>query len=635
LLATAKKADPDPWRKRFRERIFGSNRKELERLAKQLRPEKQTPQMIVALAERLRFTGGDAAGILRLALANHGRDFWLFFHLGNQAKDPEEKIGCYRAALVLRPQSGPAHYNLGNALADKKDLEGAIKEYRRAIQLDPKDALAHSSLGNALRHQKDLDGAIKEYRRAIHLDPKHIGAHNNLGLALEDKKDLDGAIKEYRRAIQVAPNFATPHNNLGLVLYAQKDMEGAIKEFRLAIYLDPKFAKPYYNLGMALANRKDLDGALEYCRKAIDLDPKDALAHNNLGGYLAARKDLDGAIKEFRRAIQLDDTFAPTYYNLANALLQQDEFTQARKAIRQSLKLLPVKTPGHQFGQRQLQQCDALLTLDRKLAAFLDGGKEPTASSQRWILARFGFQSRRYHAPARMFASAIATKPALADDLTQGDRYNAACSAVLAAAGKGLDQKKPDAPEKGKLRAQGLEWLQADLKESARRFRIGRVNDLVLLMYRLPWWQQDPDLISVREPKALAVLPDVEQAAWRKLWADVDQLLKQIKAAIPETRLQGTLTDEKRQQRHELKVGAGITYVIDLHSTAFDTHLRLLDSKGKLLTQHHEVDPVKRDSRLILIPAREGTYQIIAGSFQNWGQGAYTLTIRAVSDNEK
>ena len=43
-------------------------------------------------------------------------------------------------------------------------------------------------------------------------------------------------------------------------------------------------------------------------------------------------------------------------------------------------------------------------------------------------------------------------------------------------------------------------------------------------------WQEDSDLAGVRDKDALAKLPSDEQDAWRKLWADVDALLKKAQA---------------------------------------------------------------------------------------------------------
>jgi hypothetical protein len=41
---------------------------------------------------------------------------------------------------------------------------------------------------------------------------------------------------------------------------------------------------------------------------------------------------------------------------------------------------------------------------------------------------------------------------------------------------------------------------------------------------RLKHWQADDDLAGVRDKGALAKLPDEEQEAWHKLWAEVETL---------------------------------------------------------------------------------------------------------------
>jgi hypothetical protein len=41
-------------------------------------------------------------------------------------------------------------------------------------------------------------------------------------------------------------------------------------------------------------------------------------------------------------------------------------------------------------------------------------------------------------------------------------------------------------------------------------------------------WRQDANLASVRDPEALAQLPDDERQDWRRLWDDVYQLLQEL-----------------------------------------------------------------------------------------------------------
>jgi tetratricopeptide (TPR) repeat protein len=467
LLEVARLADPDPWRDQVRNENTWQDLGQLQQLAKDVQPQQQTPPVLILLAARLYGKGGrpDAAALLRTALVHHPADFWLNFHLGNLGDDPGERAGCYRAALAIRPGSAAAHNNLGVALGAKKDLDGAIQEYKKAIELDPKSAATHDNLGIALYDKKDLAGAIQQYHKAIELDPKFASPHIGLGNALAAKGNLAGAIQQYQQAIALDPKYAAPHNNLGNALYAKNDLDGAIKEYH----------------------------------KAIDLDPKYALAHENLG--LA-------------------------YGKQGWTRLKQGQFAQAKEATLQALKLVPPGHPNHKVGQNQLAQCEqGLLALDQKLTAVLQGQAQPKDGLEQLALADLCWRDKKLYAMAvRFYASGLAEQPALA----KLHRYHAACAAALAAAGKGKDADKLGAPAKAELRQQALTWLQQELdfwKEKAK----GEPLATQELVNKFNEWQTDPDLVSVRDDKALAQLPEAERKDWQTLWADVGKLLEQSK----------------------------------------------------------------------------------------------------------
>ena len=70
------------------------------------------------------------------------------------------------------------------------------------------------------------------------------------------------------------------------------------------------------------------------------------------------------------------------------------------------------------------------------------------------------------------------------------------------------------------LRRQALAWLRADLALRARLLQGGKSIDGAVTI-----WQTEPALASVRDPAALAKLPDAERQQWGRLWADVAALL--------------------------------------------------------------------------------------------------------------
>jgi len=507
LLDVARRADPDPWGDRFRDPAVWRDRQALQALADEaLRDDgaklgELSPQVLYSLGWRLRHGGGDAVPLMRAAQRRYPSDFWINLDLANalrNAKKVEEAVSYDRVAVALRPDAGAAHNNLGRTLIGMKDLDGAIAEYRKAIDLDPKNANAHNQLGIALYDQKDLDGAIAEFHKVIDIYPKYAFAHYNLGRALDNKKDRDGAIAEFQKAIDLDPKDAKVHFNLGNALYATKDLDGAIGALRKAIALDPNNAWAHYNLGNALSDKKDLDGAIAEYRKAIDIDPKDTSAHTNL----------------------------------RVALLQQGRFAEARTATQRWLELLPERHPWRQLASQQLQQCERLLALDEKLSAFLGGEAEPADAAERLALAQLCQLSyKRWHvAAARFYADAFAADPKLAADLRQGHRYNAACSAALAAAGQAEDAKNlPDKVQR-MLRRQALGWLRADLALYDKLAERDEAAVKQFVRQQLGHWQEDADLITIRDKAALDKLPDDERRGWRQLWDDAAALLKKVEA---------------------------------------------------------------------------------------------------------
>ena len=179
LPAVARRADPDPWRDRFRDSAARRDRARLEALAKELLADeqllaRQKPPLLAALGAALDAARLDAVPLLAAAQARHSDDFWLNYLLGNalnNAKRWDEAVGFYRGALALRPSAVAVRNNLGVALEDKGQVDEALQELRRAIALDPQCATPHNNLGNALADKGQRDEAMQATRRCLDLLP--------------------------------------------------------------------------------------------------------------------------------------------------------------------------------------------------------------------------------------------------------------------------------------------------------------------------------------------------------------------------------------------------------------------------------------------------------------------------------
>ena len=151
--------------------------------------------------------------------------------------------------------------------------------------------------------------------------------------------------------------------------------------------------------------------------------------------------------------------------------------------------------------------------MEGRLDQMLSGKARPRDADERIEFALVLYLKARHAESAQMFAEAFAEDASLAEDLAQGHRYNAACSAALAAALGGADAAE--------WRGRALEWLRADFS--------AREKAATGLAATLEHWKEDPDFASVRD--RLDDLPKPEREAWGSLWDAVDRTLAAARSA--------------------------------------------------------------------------------------------------------
>jgi eukaryotic-like serine/threonine-protein kinase len=451
--------------------------------------------------------------------------------------DPEVGHERFRAAVVradraeLEQLAGEAQEErlspqLLNLLATALAVNGGdpVPLLQRAQERYPADFWLNYELGTFLLKANKEEG-VGYLRAALALRPGNGAVYNNLADCMAYKGQVDEAIAYYQKAIDSDPRHAGAHNNLGRALAGKGQVDAAIACFQKAIDNDPKYVYAHYNLGLALFGKGQVDAAIACYQKAIDIDPKLAQAHNNLGNALAGKGQVDKAIACFQKAIDIDSKLARAHIGLGLALLQQGRFTQAEVSTRRALDLLPPGDPLRPFVAQQLEQCQRGLEREQKLPDVLSG-KLPTTPAERSDYAYLCALTRRYPASARLYAEAFQADATLADNLPAGHRYNAAYAAAQAGCGQGNDADKLDDKERARLRQQAREWLRADLTSWSKQAASDKEADRALVHKTLTHWQGDPDLAGVRDPEALAKLPETERAEWQKLWAEVKGLLE-------------------------------------------------------------------------------------------------------------
>ncbi|HJT76540.1 MAG TPA: tetratricopeptide repeat protein, partial [Gemmataceae bacterium] len=294
----------------------------------------------------------------------------------------------------------------------------------------------------------------------------------------------------------------------------------------------PEAYKAHSHLGSTLLVKGRLDEALAESREALRLKKDSPEAHYNLGVALRAKGRPEEAIAEYREALRLKMDCPEAHCNLGSLLREKGQFREALEETRR----------GHELGSKNprwpypsalwVRQCERLVELDGRLPGFLDGKRTPASPAERIELAKFCVRKRLYRAAVRFYAEAFAAETRLSEDLGAADRYNAACAAALAGCDQGQDADRLDETERARLRRQALDWLHADLEARGRLLDRGPEQGRPRVVGQLGHWQADTDLAGVREPEALAKLPEAERQGWQTLWNDVATTLARARKTL-------------------------------------------------------------------------------------------------------
>jgi serine/threonine-protein kinase len=461
------------------------------------------------------------------------------------------------------------------------DANPAVTEFQRDL------ASSHNNLGVLLRETGKMAEALKSYQAALAIQTKMVdanpslskfqldlaGSHNNIGaLLLEIGKPAE-ALKSHQAALAVQTKLAdanpfdtafqsalaASNNNIGSLLTDTGKPADALKYFEAALAIQRKLAAAnpsvsafqhelaisHYNIGNLLREtgkpadaRKSYGAGLAVQRRLVREHPASpdfasllGATLNNLAQidmsanrFVMARDGLREAVDWQRKALASNPAH-PTYRRFLS-----NHFTNLIRAIRAIGDL-----EGLAEAERQLvefrESRPAMAAVDARLKAIVSGEQRPKDVAEQLQLARRAYDVTHYAAAARLWQGALELNPKLGDDRQAQHPYNAACAAALAGCGRGKDDPPPSDQQKTKLRHQALDWLTAELGVWAKLLETAKEEQRRFIAETLKHWREDTDLPGIRDGAELAKLPETERVAFRKLWADVDALLK--KAAQP------------------------------------------------------------------------------------------------------
>ena len=297
-----------------------------------------------------------------------------------------------------------------------------------------------------------------------------------LGSSLAALDRWDEALGFYRAALALRPDASAAHGCLGCALYKTGRRDEAVRYFEQALHIDPESVLAHGNLAIALHEKGQTNEAMDHFQQALRIDPKSAGVHFNLGTALLAKGQLDDAIDQFQQTLNINPKSAMAHYNLGLALYRKRRLDESIDQFQQAVRIDP------KFAKAYNNLGVALWEKGRPEEAI-----EP-------------------------FQQAVRLQPNDARGHTNLSRafQTAARDALRAAAAQGSEK------ERAAKRRHALAWLRADLEFTTKLIRDGKLPPQSVANLQIY-----PTLASVRDPAALAKLPDSEREEWQRYWMEV------------------------------------------------------------------------------------------------------------------
>lgn len=566
LLSAARHADPDPtgWRDRVRDPSSWRDGARLAELVASAPTNGASLPLLLALADRMRESGGDPVPFLRRLHRDHPDDYFVNQRIGDVLgeRGDNECIRFLQAAVALRPEASVAWNHLGIALARLGHLDEAIAHLTHVVEQRPDFAASYANLGNAYGLAGKPDEAIRAFETALRLDPTSVSVRHNFGRLLIERGRVADAMRVFEEALALDPEYVDGLNGLGYALQESGRYEAAVAHLRRAVELDANHATAQNNLARSLAALGRHDEALAEYARAVELAPNDAVIRANLGlalmrlgrnedarrafeisielapRYAAARSGLgivlgelgqvDAAIVAFEKARDLAPQDSPTHGALAQAYYLRGRFVEARDAAREFMAGLGANEVMRSQVTPLLERCDRMLALEPRLAAVRAGRESLSDPLEALDLAEYCRMCGDYAVAAEFAAIAFDSNSNVDPETLARHRVAAARDAARA----GSERSSPLPPtERSSWRSRARAWLRDELiRVEASVVSTGApaaANSRAVVGR----WLEDPAFESVREDAERGVLNEVERGECAGLWRDVAAFVERIGSA--------------------------------------------------------------------------------------------------------
>ena len=258
---------------------------------------------------------------------------------------------------LVRVRAAAALSQFPNIVAQgtaKERVDKATAEYLAALMARPDSWDAHYNLGNYYLGQNRPNEALAEYEEALKKEPQALLALVNAAMAHAKMGETAKAEERLNRALKVTPGSPVALYNLGLLKAEQGDLPAAEKNLKKAFKADPQLAGAAYNLCVIAAKDRPAE-ALEWCRKAAVLRPSEPKYAWTLAYYQRERGDTTAAVATLDALINRVPSYPDAYLLLGEIFEQQGKKDEAAKVYNRALAEQGISPKAKAYIQSRLE----------------------------------------------------------------------------------------------------------------------------------------------------------------------------------------------------------------------------------------------------------------------------------------
>ena len=205
----------------------------------------------------------------RIAALSHAHVGQIRFHKGRYASAADS----LKKAVLLSPDSGRYHYNLGVVYLKMDHTDEALEEFRLAMEAGSSSSDLYRALAKVFRKQNQNSLAIQSLKKAVYSNPEDMEARFELAALYLEEQDLLRAIEVYKQIVNTTPGNASTLEalvRLGETYTKMESYEEASSVYQRVLDLDGNNVDGLYGLGYTYHKRGESDRAVAYWKRALE-----------------------------------------------------------------------------------------------------------------------------------------------------------------------------------------------------------------------------------------------------------------------------------------------------------------------------------------------------------------------------